>query len=70
MQSIGEQYIERREEGQDSIPTSRQWKRRTGRKREKYWHGLIHCEERVASDTMFQSKIYTVQKVLLMWCVR
>ena len=36
MQSICERYIERREEGQDSIPTSRQLKRRTGRKREKY----------------------------------
>ena len=33
------------------------------------WHGLIHCEERVASDTMFQSKIYTVQKVSSMWDV-
>ena len=51
MQSIGEEYIERRVEGQDSIPISKQW------------HSLIHCEERVASGTMSQSKIYTVQKI-------
>ena len=28
MQSFGEEYIERREEGQDSIPTSIQWKKK------------------------------------------
>ena len=53
MQSIGEEYIERREEGQDSIPNSRQWKVGQGGNEKNIWHGLIHSKERVASDTMF-----------------